>query len=93
MFYVGQKVERWKDIEGPVPPGHSTPPKYVELTVSFVGINHLYEELIDTIEYPHPESYNYYRGYSAEYFRPLTSRPTSISIFTAMLNPKVKEDA
>lgn len=30
-------------------------------------------------------------GWWLERFRPLTSRPTSISIFTAMLRPKQKE--
>lgn len=87
-FYIGQEVERYKGK--PLPEEGNCPPLFVKCTVVYVNYSSQGEE-IDLAEFPSTEVVGYRRGYGAEHFRPITSRPTSISIFTAMLGPKAKE--
>lgn len=47
--------------------------------------------IIDLVEYPTEERDGFVRGYWAAVFRPIVAKPTSISIFTAMLGPKQRE--
>lgn len=97
-FYVGQKVARYRAC-----PGYeelNPPPMNKEVTISWIREVVFEGEtltVIDLIEYPSPTVSSvpeWQRGWAAEYFRPIVSRPTSISIFTAMLGPtKVRGDA
>ena len=85
-FYVGQKVARYRD--GNLPELRvSDPPIGEPVTITRIW-KHWIGEAIDLAEYPDR------CGYNAAVFRPIVSRPTSISIFTAMLGPtKVREEA
>lgn len=86
MFRVGQKVVCVDDYyQDDSPPPH--PPVGTIATVSWVDVDCDGDEVIDLVEFPSPRTLTYGRGYRADSWKPLVSRKTDISIFTAMLNP------
>lgn len=84
-FYVGQKVERWRDAGNRY--RVAAPPLRQTVTVSNV-FSVPGGDMIEIFEYPSPETDEYYAGFTAELFRPVVEKKTDISVFTEMLKPK-----
>lgn len=85
-FFVGQKVARF---DGDVPPWavYPCPALHEPVTVANVFTSENSRLHIELVEYPMPETETHYAGFIAEWFRPITTRKTDISIFTEMLTP------
>lgn len=102
MFYVGQKVERIRDLPAVAKVAHlqwsnvggHLPAPGVVYTVRKIWVGREGYSLLHLVEIDNshllaagwPEE----PGFSAKYFRPVVERKTSIEIFTAMLNPADK---
>jgi hypothetical protein len=83
-FRVGQKVVRVAGVQvSDVPP----PPLNTPVTVSNVYMTPVGELAVEILEYPAPETDEYFAGFAAEKFRPVVERKTDISIFQRMLSP------
>ncbi|WP_379069243.1 hypothetical protein ACHMW4_04210 [Mesorhizobium sp. UC22_110] len=81
-WYVGMEVV-CVQLDDDCPP---RPALNEVCTVSFIYEVDGYT-MIDLVEYPSPDTDDFYRGYEASYFRPVQPRQTDISCFTQMLNP------
>lgn len=86
-WHVGMKVVYIGPSTDQEPPNPVISAVY---TVSWIGVasDGTADILIDLVELPNPDSPKFMRGYDASYFRPVQTRKTDISCFTAMLSPK-----
>lgn len=81
--YVGQKVARYRN--GRRPELRTNRPLIGEpVTIASIELDVNNNICFTIIEYP-------IGLFNASVFRPIEERPTDISIFTAMLGPRVKE--
>lgn len=89
---VARKRGRLRDTGSyPIPPVGET------VTVSRVWVDADGDEMIDLVEYPHPDEADFFEGYFACAFEKVVERKTDISIFTEILDrvngnkPRVRE--
>lgn len=95
-FRVGQKVVCISaEYQRNAPPPY--PVVGTVATVSWVGIiaEHIDRDdnglSIDLVEFPSPETNDYWRGYRAMDWRPIVERKTDITIFTEILRKSSKK--
>lgn len=92
MFHVGQKVVRFGGM--PVrDDGVAPPPIGTVCTVANVYFVPFYcESAIELVEYPAPETPEWFAGFAAMYFRPAVEKKTDITVFEDILRRETIDD-
>lgn len=93
-WHVVMQVVCIDDYVDPEQPPHPVPAIGAVCTLERIYVAHDGEVMVELVEFPSPETEDWYAGFVAKDFRPLVQRKTDISIFTRMLNPsKQRVDA